>query len=97
MPEVQAVELWPTYAQATEARTRYARTGDARQFGARVMALDAWIEELWALFGDGRSFVSSVERDVMLTALSEDEPSLKKQSRDGQAAQLYRAPGQRSF
>lgn len=77
MPEVQAVELWPTYAQATEARTRYARTGDARQFGARVMALEAWIEELWALFGDGRSFVSSVERDVMLAALSEDESSLK--------------------
>lgn len=66
----QPVELWPTYAQATEARKRYAREGSTRQFGARILTFDAWAEELWGLQGDGRAFVSAVERDAMLAALA---------------------------
>ncbi len=76
MRTFQPVELWPTYAQATEARKRYAREGDARQFGARVLAFDAWAEELWGLLGDGRALVSSTERDVMLAQLAAESGEL---------------------
>ncbi len=76
MRTFQPVELWPTYVQATEARKQYAREGDARQFGVRVLAFDAWAEELWGLLGDGCSLVSSVERDVMLSELAAESSEL---------------------
>lgn len=72
MGDSQQIELWPTYSQATEARKRYARTGDARAFGVRVLDVDAWTEEMWTLFGDGRAVVPSADRDVLVAlALSQ--------------------------
>ena len=69
MQDVEIVELWPTYAQATAARKRYARAGSPRRFGARVLSFPAWAEELWLLAGDGRARVTSVERDVILAGV----------------------------
>ena len=69
MPIKQTVEIWPTFAQAEAARLRRARSRKEGSFGQRVLAFDAWVEEAWGLFGDGRAIVGASERDMLIAAL----------------------------
>lgn len=38
-------------------------------FGVTVTTFDAWVDDLWELFGDGRTLVSPVERELVLSAV----------------------------
>lgn len=38
-------------------------------FGVTVTTFDAWVDDLWELFGDGRALVSPVERELVLSAV----------------------------
>lgn len=59
---------------AASAAVRVASDGAASRggdllFGVTVTTFDAWVDDLWELFGDGRALVSPVERELVLSAV----------------------------
>jgi hypothetical protein len=55
--------LLPTMPDVRRAEAELGRTG---LVGAKVAVLDAWIDELWTLYGDGRRVVTPGARRVLL-------------------------------
>jgi len=58
--------LLPDYARALERRKFLATTKSALRLGCTVSSLSCWVEDLWALYGDGRSLVSPIQRKILM-------------------------------
>ena len=83
------VVLLPTFIQVEEWRRQRALSHHAGLFGTTATTFNAWISDLWELYGDGRQLVDSVQRQtVMRAAFSQlvriNEPGLEV---DGEAPQ----------
>lgn len=64
------VVLLPDLPQAVAYRKQAANRGNAL-LGVTVSTFGAWIGSLWELYGDGRTLISRVERDMLLRAVCE--------------------------
>lgn len=60
------VVLLPTFIQVEAYRKNRARSGDAGMFAQVATTFNAWIADLWELYGDGRSLVDSVARTTLM-------------------------------
>lgn len=56
------VVIVPTYDDTVRLKKEWASAGS---FGIAVETLSAWIADLWELFGDGRSIVSPIQRQLL--------------------------------
>ena len=66
------VWLLPDYDRVVERRKGLAASDSPLRFGCTVSTLFAWIEDLWALYGDGRMLVSAVQRKLLVKAVLDD-------------------------
>ena len=57
------VVLLPTMGQAVAYRKAAATRGDAL-FGVTVSTFEAWVADLWELYGDGRANASRLHREA---------------------------------
>ncbi|WP_303867905.1 PD-(D/E)XK nuclease family protein [Senegalimassilia anaerobia] len=64
------VVLLPDTDRAVAYRKRAADSG-CSLMGVTVAAFGAWVRDLWELYGDGRTFVSRLEREALLRAACE--------------------------
>ena len=64
------VVLLPDTDRAVAYRKR-AADGGCSLMGVTVAAFGAWMRDLWELYGDGRAFVSRLEREALLRAACE--------------------------
>ena len=64
------VVLLPDADRAVAYRKR-AADGGCSLMGVTVAAFGAWVRDLWELYGDGRAFVSRLEREALLRAACE--------------------------
>ncbi len=64
------VVLLPDADRAVAYRKRAADSG-CSLMGVTVAAFGAWVRDLWELYGDGRTFVSRLEREALLRAACE--------------------------
>ena len=64
------VVLLPDADRAVAYRKRAADCG-CSLMGVTVAAFGAWVRDLWELYGDGRAFVSRLEREALLRAARE--------------------------
>ena len=64
------VVLLPDANRAVAYRKRAADDG-CSLMGVTVAAFGAWVRDLWELYGDGRAFVSRLEREALLRAACE--------------------------
>ena len=64
------VVLLPDTDRAVAYRKRAADSG-CSLMGVTVAAFGAWVRDLWELYGDGRTFVSHLEREALLRAACE--------------------------
>ena len=64
--KAEVVWLLPDYDRAVERKKRLALSASSLQLGCSVTTLFAWIEDMWALYGDGRVVVSSVQRKLLM-------------------------------
>lgn len=64
------VVLLPDADRAVAYRKRAADRG-CSLMGVTVAAFGAWVRDLWELYGDGRAFVSRLEREALLRAACE--------------------------
>ena len=64
------VVLLPDADRAVAYRKRAADSGYSLM-GVTVAAFGAWVRDLWELYGDGRAFVSRLEREALLRAACE--------------------------
>ena len=64
------VVLLPDTDRAVAYRKRAADSGYSLM-GVTVAAFGAWVRDLWELYGDGRAFVSRLEREALLRAACE--------------------------
>ena len=64
------VVLLPNADRAVAYRKRAADSG-CSLMGVTVAAFGAWVRDLWELYGDGRAFVSRLEREALLRAACE--------------------------
>ena len=64
------VVLLPDADRAVAYRKRAADSG-CLLMGVTVAAFGAWVRDLWELYGDGRTFVSRLEREALLRAACE--------------------------
>ena len=60
------VVLLPTFIQVEAFRKRRALAGESGLFAQTATTFNAWIADLWELYGDGRSLVDSVERATLM-------------------------------
>lgn len=60
------VVLLPTFIQVEAFRKRRALAGECGLFAQTATTFNAWIADLWELYGDGRSLVDSVERATLM-------------------------------
>lgn len=58
--------LTPDYARALATRKSLAETKSPLRLGCTVSSLGSWIEDLWALYGDGRALVSPIQRKLIM-------------------------------
>ena len=65
------VVLLPDTDRAVAYRKR-AADGGCSLMGVTVAAFGAWVRDLWELYGDGRAFVSRLEREALLRAAFEE-------------------------
>lgn len=66
------VVLLPTHEQAAAYRRSAAGAGGGQAlFGVTVGTFSAWAADLWELYGDGRSIVTAVQRDMLMRAACE--------------------------
>ena len=68
------VVLLPTMGQAVAYRKAAATRGDAL-FGVTVSTFEAWVADLWELYGDGRAIASRLQREALLRVLCDGEQS----------------------
>lgn len=68
----RAVLLVPSSSERDAARRSLAEAGVGT--GAWVGTVGAWVEELWALLGDGRRIVAPLERQLLMAQLIADTP-----------------------
>ncbi|MBR0403865.1 MAG: PD-(D/E)XK nuclease family protein [Eggerthellaceae bacterium] len=91
------VVLLPTFAQVEHWRKQQAAESDRGLFSQTVTTFNAWIADLWELFGDGRAVVDSLQRQVIMQAafeqLAAGEPKLGTVFDDGTHAELSVSPG----
>lgn len=64
------VVLLPDTDRAVAYRKRAADSG-CSLMGVTIAAFGAWVRDLWELYGDGRTFVSRLEREALLRAACE--------------------------
>ena len=64
------VVLLPDTDRAVTYRKRAADSG-CSLMGVTIAAFGAWVRDLWELYGDGRTFVSRLEREALLRAACE--------------------------
>lgn len=66
--------LWilPDYDRVVERRKKLAEEASSLRLGCTVSTLDAWVEDAWALWGDGRLLVSAVQRKILMAAVLSD-------------------------
>lgn len=64
------VVLLPDTDRAVAYRKR-AADSDCSLMGVTVAGFGAWVRDLWELYGDGRTFVSRLEREALLRAACE--------------------------
>ena len=94
------VVLLPDTDRAVAYRKRAADSG-CSLMGVTVAAFDAWVRDLWELYGDGRAFVSRLEREALLRAACEraadgdcvDSESDKRAQLDGASGRCGLAEG----
>lgn len=94
------VVLLPDTDRAVAYRKRAADSG-CSLMGVTVAAFDAWVRDLWELYGDGRTFVSRLEREALLSAACEgpaegccvDPKSGKRAQLDGASGRCELAEG----
>lgn len=70
--ETSDVILLPTYEQVIDYRKRAAGDGSAASFGVAVTTFDAWLADLWELYGDGRKIAGAPERMFAMARACED-------------------------
>lgn len=58
--------LSPDYARALVTRKSLAAAKSPLRLGCAVSSFGSWIEDLWALYGDGRALVSPVQRKLLV-------------------------------
>lgn len=58
--------LLPDYARTLERKKALARSTSSLQFGCTVSTLNAWVEDLWSLYGNGRNLVTPVQRKLIM-------------------------------
>lgn len=94
------VVLLPDTDRAVAYRKRAADSG-CSLMGVTVAAFGAWVRDLWELYGDGRTFVSRLEREALLRAVCEraadgdrvDLESGKRAQLDGASGRSESAEG----
>lgn len=94
------VVLLPDADRAVAYRKR-AADGGCSLMGVTVAAFGAWVRDLWELYGDGRTFVSRLEREALLRAACEgpaeggcvDPKSGKRAQLDGAGERCELAEG----
>lgn len=94
------VVLLPDTDRAVAYRKRAADSG-CSLMGVTVAAFGAWVRDLWELYGDGRTFVSRLEREALLRAACEgpaegccvDPKSGKRAQLDGASGRCVLAEG----
>lgn len=94
------VVLLPDTDRAVAYRKRAADSG-CSLMGVTVAAFGAWVRDLWELYGDGRTFVSRLEREALLRAACEgpaegdcvDPVSGKRAQLDGASGRYELAEG----
>lgn len=94
------VVLLPDADRAVAYRKRAADSG-CSLMGVTVAAFGAWVRDLWELYGDGRTFVSRLEREALLRAACEgpaeggcvDPKSGKRAQLDGAGERCELAEG----
>lgn len=94
------VVLLPDTDRAVAYRKRAADSG-CSLMGVTVAAFGAWVRDLWELYGDGRTFVSRLEREALLSAACEgpaegccvDPKSGKRAQLDGASGRCELAEG----
>lgn len=70
----RSIVLLQSNAAVVARRKRLADTGSADAFGTQVVTERALLEELWALYGDGRRIASRIESEcALLNAVSQEE------------------------
>ena len=60
------VVLLPTFIQVEDWRRQRALEQRAGLFGQAVTTFNAWIADLWELYGDGRRLVDSIQRQMVM-------------------------------
>ena len=68
------VVLLPTMGQAVAYRKAAVTRGDAL-FGVTVSTFEAWVADLWELYGDGRAIATRLQREALLRVLGDGEQS----------------------
>lgn len=70
--------LWllPSYDRVLERRKQLADKASPLRLGCTVSTLADWVEDAWALWGDGRALVSSVQRRILMGAVLEETPGV---------------------
>lgn len=94
------VVLLPDTDRAVAYRKRAADSG-CSLMGVTVAAFGAWVRDLWELYGDGRTFVSRLEREALLRTACEgpaegdcvDPESRKRAQLDGASGRCELAEG----
>ena len=94
------VVLLPDTDRAVAYRKRAADSG-CSLMGVTVAAFGVWVRDLWELYGDGRTFVSRLEREALLRAACEgpaegdcvDPESGKRAQLDGASGRCVLAEG----
>ena len=94
------VVLLPDTDRAVAYRKRAVDSG-CSLMGVTVAAFGAWVRDLWELYGDGRTFVSRLEREALLRAACEgpaedgcvDPESGKRAQLDGASGRCVLAEG----
>ena len=81
------VVLLPDADRAVAYRKRAADSG-CSLMGVTVAAFGAWVRDLWELYGDGRMFVSRLEREALLRAACERAADGCVDPESGERAQL---------
>ena len=91
------VVLLPTFAQVEHWRKQRAAESGAGLFSQVVTTFNAWIADLWELYGDGRAVVDSLQRQVIMQAafeqLAAGEAKIGTVFGDGQRAEISVSPG----
>ncbi len=91
------VVLLPTFAQVEHWRKQEAAESSRGLFSQTATTFNAWIADLWELFGDGRVIVDSLQRQVIMQAafeqLAAGAPKVGAVFDGGERAELSVSPG----